>query len=165
MNFLTEEEFKSFYQEVFPIIRTFLFSKCNEIALAEDLAQESFVRLWNNRKKIEKEKAKSFLFTVSNNLFLDHIRHHKVKNNYTASFVFQQDDKDPQYIVEMEEFRLKLEATILSIPETSRVVFLLSRIEKLTYVQIADNLGLSVKAIEKRMQKALEIMASLKHKI
>ena len=44
----------------------------------------------------------------------------------------------------------------------AREVFLRNRIEKLTYAQIADNLGLSVKAIEKRMQKALEVFATLR---
>ena len=47
-------------------------------------------------------------------------------------------------------------------PENSKVVFLMNRMEKMTYQQIADSLNLSVKAIEKRMQKALEIMATLK---
>ena len=62
----------------------------------------------------------------------------------------------------MEEFRIKLESTINNMPENSKVVFLMNRMEKMTYQQIADSLNLSVKAIEKRMQKALEIMATLK---
>jgi DNA-directed RNA polymerase specialized sigma24 family protein len=49
--------------------------------------------------------------------------------------------------------------------EAVREVFLLNRIEKMTYAQIADSLGLSVKAIEKRMQKALEIFSDLKKSI
>ena len=52
----------------------------------------------------------------------------------------------------------KLEKIINSIPEKSRVVFLMSRIEKLPYKVIAENLEFSVKAVEKRMQTALEIM-------
>lgn len=162
MAFSSEQEFKQFYGHTFPIIRMYLSAKCGDVALAEDLAQEAFVRLWNNRNKVEIEKAKSFLFTVGNNLFLDHVRHHKVKNNYSASFSIQQDNSDPQYLMEMKEFKKKLDTTIQSMPEGAREVFLLNRIEKLTYAQIADNLGLSVKAIEKRMQKALEIFSTLR---
>ena len=64
----------------------------------------------------------------------------------------------------MDEFKTELENTIQSMPETAREVFLLNRMEKMTYSQIAEAFGLSVKAIEKRMQKALEIMATLKLK-
>jgi len=162
MNFLSENAFEFFYKETFTSVRTYIFAKCNDINISEDIAQEAFVRLWNNKSKVEPDKAKAFVFTVSNNLFLDYIRHQKVKKNHTSGFVVAHDNKDPHFIMEMEEFRIKLEATIQSIPIASREVFLLNRMEKMTYKQIAESLGLSVKAIEKRMQKALEIMADLK---
>ena len=164
MTFYSESEFKKFYLESFKGVRTFIFAKCNDFNLAEDIAQEAFVRLWDNLKKIEMTKAKSFVFTVSNNLFLDHVRHEKVKYSHISGLISQQEIKDPQYLIEMEEFRKKLDATIQSMPAISREVFLLNRMEKMTYNQIAESLGLSVKAIEKRMQKALEIMATLKLK-
>jgi RNA polymerase sigma-70 factor (family 1) len=162
MAFDNTNEFKKFYLECFTGLRIFVFAKCNDIELSEDIAQESFIRLWKNSEKIEKEKARSYVFTVANNLFLDHIRHEKVKTNYKSAFTVHQEIKDPQYLIEMEEFKVKLEDTINNMPENSRVVFLMNRMEKMTYQQIADSLNLSVKAIEKRMQKALEIMATLK---
>ncbi len=162
MDSLSDQQFKQFYHESFGHVRTFIFAKCNDMQLAEDITQEAFVRLWNNRIKVPQEKAKSFVFTISNNLFLDHIRHQKVKSNYTSSFEIIQDHLDPHFLLEMEEFRNKLEITIQSMPIAAREVFLLNRLEKMTYNQIAESLGLSVKAIEKRMQKALEALAELK---
>ena len=164
MNLISEKNFKQFYIENFAAVRVFIYAKCNDPALAEDIAQEAFVRLWNNKEKVPVEKAKSFVFTVSGNLFLDHARHQKVKNNYKNGFEMRYEGDNPHFLVEMEEFKIKLEATIQSMPEGAREVFLLNRMEKMTYNQIAESLGLSVKAIEKRMQKALEIMATLKLK-
>jgi len=161
MVFDNEQEFKEFYLECFPGLRIFIFAKCNNIELSEDIAQESFIRIWKNSDKIEKDKVRSYLFTVANNLFLDHIRHEKVKTNYTSAYTFRKDLVDPQYLIEMDEFRTKLESTINSMPENAKVVFLMNRMEKMTYQQIADSLNLSVKAIEKRMQKALKIMATI----
>ncbi len=164
MNLISENDFKQFYLENFSSVRMFIYAKCNDINLAEDMAQESFIRLWNNLEKVPYEKAKSFIFTVSGNLFLDHVRHQKVKNSYNHGFETKHESDDPHFLVEMAEFKIKLEATIQSMPEGVREVFLLNRIEKMTYNQIAESLGLSVKAIEKRMQKALEVMATLKLK-
>lgn len=162
---LSDQEFKQFYIDNFPKVQTFIFAKCGDLELAEDLSQEAFIRYWQNYMTIEPQKARSFLFTVSNNLFLDNIRHAKVKNNYSKAFQQVCNNQDPQYLIEMEEFKHRLDTTLQKMSEAVREVFLLNRIEKMTYAQIADSLGLSVKAIEKRMQKALEIFSDLKKSI
>lgn len=161
---IEEIAFKEFYIENFSTLKMYVFAKCCDRDLSEDIAQESFIRLWNNREKVLRVKARSFLYTVAGNLFLDHVRHQKVKNTFCNGFEIKNEISDPQYLIEMDEFKTKLENTIQSMPETAREVFLLNRMEKMTYSQIAEAFGLSVKAIEKRMQKALEIMATLKLK-
>jgi RNA polymerase sigma factor (sigma-70 family) len=159
----SEVEFKKFFLINYPGLKTFLFAKCNNIDIAEDISQEAFIRLWNNHLKVEKGHAKSYLYKIGTNLLLDHLRHQKIKNKYaSAPFHVDKDITDPQFIIEMEEFKVKLEQTIATMPEKSREVFLLSRIEKMSYLEMSSLLGITVKAIEKRMQKALEIMASLK---
>jgi RNA polymerase sigma-70 factor (family 1) len=166
MSIFDELSFELFYKEVFPQVRAFLFSKCRDIDIAEDLAQESFIRLWNNRAKIESAKARSYAFTVGNNLFLDHTRHQKVVQNFhQVRYINDRDIKDPQYLIEEDEFHKRLNNTIHSMPDGVREVFMMSRMEKMKYQQIADSLDLSVKTIEKRMQKALEILSTLKYKI
>jgi len=152
--------FKSLYIELLPSITIFIYSKCLQQQLAEDIAQESFLRLWSKRDEVIPEKAKSFLFTVSNNLFLDHVRHHKVIQKYVSLFSVQQSDNDPHYNLVMKEFKEKLDTTIQAMPERNRQVFLMNRIEKMTYKEIASHLDLTTKAIEKRMQKALEFLVS-----
>ena len=53
-----------------------------------------------------------------------------------------------------------MERAIAELPETQREVFLMNRIDKMTYGEIAEALGLSVKAIEKRIGKALRELRS-----
>ena len=62
--------------------------------------------------------------------------------------------------MEEDEFKTRLEAAIGELPETQREVFLMNRIDKMTYNEIAEALGVSVKAIEKRMGKALKTLRS-----
>jgi len=57
-----------------------------------------------------------------------------------------------------EEFLIKLEKTIADLPKIQREVFLLNRIEKKKYKDIAEQLGISVKAVEKRMHGALLVL-------
>ena len=61
-------------------------------------------------------------------------------------------------MVEMNEYEARLQEVIASLPDGGREVFLMNRLEDLTYQEIADRLGLSVKAIEKRMSKVLQIL-------
>ena len=61
--------------------------------------------------------------------------------------------------------RERLENAIAALPDTQRDVFLMNRIEKLTYREIAERLSVSVKAIEKRMSKALKQLSKLTKKI
>jgi RNA polymerase sigma-70 factor (ECF subfamily) len=58
----------------------------------------------------------------------------------------------------MNDFDRRLQASLSELDEKSRTVFLMNRIDDMTYSQIAFNLGLSVKAIEKRMSKALAFL-------
>ena len=63
--------------------------------------------------------------------------------------------ESPEFIALEKEYMEKLKAAIASLPERQREVFLLSRIDKKTYKEIAELSGVSVKAIEKLMHKAL----------
>ena len=60
--------------------------------------------------------------------------------------------------MEMKEYEQKLTRVLEQMPEGSREVFLMNRLEDLKYREIAENLGISVKAVEKRMSKALQII-------
>ena len=139
-------------------LRNFLYYKYGDLKAAEDVVQESFIKLWVNCTKVAIEKAKSFLFTVANNLFIDIKRHEKIVLNYKKQGNSSVNKETPEFIMQEKEFMDKLQHTIGSLPDKQREVFLLNRIDKKTYKEIAEMLDLSVKAVEKRMQKALIIV-------
>jgi RNA polymerase sigma-70 factor (ECF subfamily) len=138
-------------------LRNFLYYKCGDLSRAEDLTQEAFVRLWDNCSKVKVGKAKSFLFTVANNLFLNEAKHQKVvlKFQRHQSSLPTASAESPQFLMEEKEFGQRLEQAISSLSEGQREVFLMNRIDKKTYKEIAETLGISVKAVEKRIHKAL----------
>jgi RNA polymerase sigma-70 factor (ECF subfamily) len=60
--------------------------------------------------------------------------------------------------LESDEFKIKLENSIASLSEAQRTAFLLNRIEGMKYVEIAEHLQISVKAVEKRIHHALLVL-------
>ena len=160
-----EEIYKETYFQHSEYLRNFLYYKSSDLGLSEDLVQETFVKLWENCASVTVEKAKSYLFTVANNLFLNSVSHQKVKMKYQNFVDKNKVENDPQFILEEKEFKLKLETAIAALPEAQRVVFLMNRIDKKKYREIAEELGLSVKAVEKRMHLALAALRKIHKKV
>ena len=116
--------------------------------LAEDLVQEVFIKVWEKRSTIRKNTVKNFLFTIANNLLMNHFNHMKVVRSYEGQEVQTgtRHAVSPQFILEEKEFEEELNRIIGELPESCRVVFLMNRMDKLKYEEIAERLELSVKA-------------------
>jgi RNA polymerase sigma-70 factor (ECF subfamily) len=156
-----EQHFGSLYKEFSRPLRNFVYYRTGDLERAEDIVQEAMIRMWQNCSEILFEKAKSFLYTVSHRLLIDNARHDKVKLEFIKSSG-QEHATDPSYELEKKEFEKILEQAISGLTETQREAFLMNRIDKMTYAEIAEVLGISVKAVEKRIHLALQ---SLKEKV
>lgn len=144
-------------------LRNFLLYRGSEENQANDIVQETFIKLWENCAKVRPEKAKSYLFTLASNAFKNEMAHLKVKLKYAQSGVRENHTiETPEFKMLESEFKEKLEKAIEGLTPAQREVFLLNRIEKKKYAEIAEMLDISVKAVEKRMGKALK---SLREKI
>jgi len=161
-------EFKSIFDEYYRPIKNFLYYKLGDVALAEDITQEVFIKAWEKKNEIIVDSVKSYLYTIANNLAINHFK--SSKRNF--EFELKADNpapskiETPDFSMEKDEFAKKLETAIGSLTENQRVAFLMNRIDDLTYKEIAQRLDLSVKAVEKRMHNALESLRKLiDHKI
>jgi RNA polymerase sigma-70 factor (family 1) len=148
--------FTRFFKSHAKSLRNFLFYKFGNQDKAEDMAQEAFIKLWQNCASVPLEKAKSYLYTVANNSSLNEIAHQKVvlqyEKNYGGS---EKTNENPEFILEEKQFQSKLTNAIANLNETQRVAFLMHRIDGKKYSEIATELDISVKAVEKRIHIAL----------
>jgi RNA polymerase sigma factor (sigma-70 family) len=134
-----------------------MYYKSGDEDQALDLVQESFVKIFQNCQKIQLEKAKSYLFTTANNLFLNVVKHHKVKLAYAKHQPSEvATGEDPQFVLQEKEYMEQLETAISNLTDAQREVFLLNRIDGKKYREIAEMLNISEKAVEKRMMGALK---------
>ena len=161
------ETFQEIFMQLAGGLRRFVYFKSGNWEAAEDYVQEAYLRLWKNCSEVTPEKAKSYLYTVANNLFLDEMRHNQVKFKFqeASTSAPSANAPAPDFELETKEFQQKLEQALAALPENQRVVFLMNRIEKMTYAEIAEQLELSVKAVEKRMHGALVELRKLTAKI
>ncbi|MFT5821283.1 MAG: RNA polymerase sigma-70 factor (family 1) [Crocinitomix sp.] len=156
-NVCDEQTYGTLFKSLAKPLRNFLIYKGSDHEQANDIVQNTFIKLWENCKKVMPEKAKSYMYTLASNAFKNEMAHLKVKLKYMQSnadstIVIE----TPEFKMEEQEFKIKLENAIATLPVTQREVFLMNRIEKKKYAEIAADLGVSVKAIEKRMGKALK---------
>ncbi|MGC4041507.1 MAG: sigma-70 family RNA polymerase sigma factor [Flavobacterium sp.] len=152
----SEPIFKSVFDHNYRLLRNFLVYKFRDVERAEDIAQNAFVKLWENCGVLKPEQAKSFLYTTAIRLSLNLIKHDKVVANFEIAVrpkaVHQE---SPEFLLEETELKTRLEKAINELPEKQRTVFLMNRFDNQSYAEIAGNLDLSVKAVEKRMHQAL----------
>ena len=147
--------FRKLYDQYAEMLRNFVYYKSGDTGFAEDATQESFLRLWKNCASVPIEKAKNYLFTVANNLFLDKVKHQKVQLKFRAIAQSNSTNENPEFLMEEQEFKHKLETAINALPDNQKTVFLMNRVDKMKYREIAEALGISQKAVEKRIHKAL----------
>ncbi|WP_116789398.1 RNA polymerase sigma factor [Flavobacterium psychrotrophum] len=151
-----ELTFSNFFATHARTLRNYLFYKFGNQDQAEDITQEAFIKLWENCANVPPEKAKAFIYTVANNTTLNQIAHQKVVLEYAKkSNITNTDSQSPEFLLEEDQFKAKLQRAIESLSEAQRTAFLLNRIEGKKYHEIAEILEISIKAVEKRISGAL----------
>jgi len=149
--------FSKLHQKYAKDLHDFIYYKFGEQHNPQDKVQHAFLKLWENCKDISPDKARSFLFSVANNATLNVIKHKNVVLKYeSVAKPNDSDNQDPQFLLEEKEYMDKYKKALSNLTEEKRVAFLLNRVEGKKHKEIAKILGISRKAVEKRIYTALE---------
>lgn len=158
-----ESTYRSIYESYSKGLFRFLYYSYGDEEKSQDITQEVFVKLWEKCNEYNLANIKSLIYTIGKNLMLNELQKSKVRLHYQNENVSFESAPSPEFELEENEFRLELENAINQLTVNEREVFLLSRIDQLTYSEIAERLKLSQKAVEKRMHGALQkLQAELK---
>jgi RNA polymerase sigma-70 factor (ECF subfamily) len=154
-----ESLFAKIFMRYSKVLHNYLYYRFGSSMDYEDKVQEAFIKLWDNCRHVSIDKAKSFLFRVAVNMVLNEIKHKKVVLNHAKRAPARHvDHEDPQFLVEEKEYMVKYKRALEKLTEGQREVFLLNRIDGKKHKEIAALLDISVKAVEKRLYKALHIL-------
>jgi RNA polymerase sigma-70 factor (ECF subfamily) len=152
---LKKEEFKILFDKYFDDVRRYILYRSGNEDLATDIAQDTFMRLWEKQMIVEPQTAKGLLYKIAGDLFISAYRKEQVSFKFFNTFKPFQKSHTPEDDITYKELLNAYDTALKTMPEKQRTVFLMNRIDELKYKEIANQLGLSVKAIEKRMNLAL----------
>lgn len=155
---MTREQFKEIFDKHFDEVRNYIYYRSGDTELATDIAQETFIKIWEKQFGIVDGKIKGLLFKIAGDLFVSSYRKQKTAMNFSLNMKPQDSDITPEEQLQFKELQASYKNALANLPDKQRVVFLMSRMEELKYREIAERLEISVKAVEKRMKNALEYL-------
>lgn len=139
-------------------LRRFLRRQLDSADAAEDLSQETYLRLARLGDGDDIADQRGYLFTIASNLARDHrrrLRREGTTEPVATLEVLRCPAPDPERTVAARQELATLEQAIAALPPRTREILLLFRVEGWTRRQIADHLGLSPKTVEYHVQQAM----------
>ena len=134
----------------------FLTRKLHCPYTAEDIAQESFAILVRATKESVIDHPRHFLFKTAANLAVDYVRHNKVVERHVAQYKEEALTLSPEQGVSDAEWLRLLRETLSELPSRTRDVFILNRLQGLSYLDVGLRLGISESAVEKHISRGIQ---------
>ncbi len=125
---------------------------------ADDLTQEAYIRVFGRKKDDAVKEPIRLLYRIARNLLIDRSRRAQTRPKM-ASFDQETDiaqaAPSPAMMAQVQDELAILRTAVANLPERCQEVFILSRFEGLSYAEIADRLGITVKTVENHMGRAI----------
>ncbi|MDR3246207.1 MAG: sigma-70 family RNA polymerase sigma factor [Prevotellaceae bacterium] len=153
--------FRIFFQDFFEPIYRFALKYTEDHDSARDIAQETFIRLYERRNDFDsQEKAKSFAYITAKNSSLDYLKHQKIERRYFKSV--QSDSEELTFIQEVtyqETFRI-VHSAIQKLTPQCRAIILLNLNEK-NNAEIAEEMAISINTVKTLKKNAYKTLRNI----
>lgn len=161
------DAFEYVFKTYYPRLRNYANRFVSDSDDLEDILQNCFIHLWERRDSITFISISSLLFTMVRNGCLNYLKHQTMVNGYEAGSLNKIPGAEELYSTDMKgttdsdtlynELTRQIEQVMEELSPRCREIFTMSRFEGLKNREIADQLGISVKVVEKHITKALAV--------
>lgn len=151
------------YHRYFRLLYGYAYKKLRSEDHAKDTIQEFFTELWARRQQLTPDtNLRAYFFTAVNNRIVNHYLHEDVREKYITSFAHAliQYNTNTDHPLREKQLMELIEQEIQALPEKMRIIFELSRKEHLSHKEIAEQLSISEKTVDRQISNALTRLRS-----
>jgi RNA polymerase sigma-70 factor (family 1) len=165
LNVSDEKAFQEIYKRYWKPLYFSVLKKIERTDVAEELLQNLFVSLWNNRGKVQIESLGPYLATSARYQVISYIRSVLVRRSYQQQELEERHSEeasvsDSDHLIRIQELKTAIQNALEKMPEKTRTIFQMSRYEQLPVKEIARQMELSEKSVEYHITQSLKILRS-----
>lgn len=135
-----------------------VYRMCGDADLAEEAAQEAFIRAWTNLPRYKpRSPFRNWLYRIATNVAVDALRSQKETVDVESVDV-PDTESGPEVLTEVRERGERVRQAVLDLPPASRAVVVLREYEDLSYKEIADTLGIPIGTVMSRLNYARTLL-------
>lgn len=157
MELLDKNRFKEVFKEYYNPLCNFAASITSDRKMAQDVVQDVFTKLWDKRSELKiNTSEKSYLFQAVKHRAFEILRKRKNESKLNVRDFEESYSREKDIEEQANKFMLKefLYSSIRQLPPKCQEIFVLNKVNGLTYNEIADDLDISVKTVENQIGKA-----------
>ena len=152
----SHDAFRCLFMNYFPKVKYFISHLTKSEIIAEELAQDIFMRIWESREQLGAvESFNSYVYRMAKNMALNYLRRKYVEESYLEEY-----EGETELTIEGElyarEIKLLEQLTVSRMPRKRKAIYEMSRREGLTNDEIATRMGISKKTVENHLNLALK---------
>jgi len=155
----SESELLTTFSDCYEELKAFLLRKFGCPLLAEDVVQETWLRVQRLSPATEVEHPRAYLFRMAANLAVDHLRSEKVRTRHISADSVPEDVPNgmplPDTVIDYQQRLAILRNAVDELPPRCREVFMLHKFKDLSHAEIASRLGISRNMVEKHIIRGL----------
>ncbi len=137
-----------------------VYRMCGDSYLAEDAAQEAFIRAWNNLPKYQpRSPFRNWVYRIAVNVALDVLRREKETVD-VDDLPLASPGAGPEAVMTAKERAERVQEAVLALPTASRTVLILREYEGLSYREIAESLDVPMGTVMSRLNYARKLLAT-----
>ncbi len=158
-----EHSFEYLYRQWVQRLYSFVIGYVKSESIADDIVQETFVRIWDNREALDSGKSfKAYLFTISYHMIIKELRR-QVRNPLMMDFVAYEDEMrtkstEGEKLLDYDLFVEALAKAKMHLTPRQRQIFELNKELDIPVAEIAERLGITLQVVRNQLSAAMRVM-------